>query len=93
MELLELLGPTIVALLTVPVMSGLKFSVNVLDNLPAAAQQIVAVLIAYGLAKLGALTSLVLPDTLHLFTGETVDALLSAAMAFGIHAGKKASSK
>ena len=89
MELLELLGPTLVGLATVPAMSVVKYIVHAIDRLPAAAQQILAVLIAYGLAQLGTLTNLVLPETLHLFSGETVDALLSAAMAFGIHAGKK----
>ena len=87
---LELLGPTLVALLTVPALAGLKYVVTFIDGWPAWAQQISAVLIAAGLAKLGALTNLVLPESLHLFTGETVEGLLAAAMAFGVHAGKKA---
>lgn len=88
--LLELVGPTLVALLTVPVLAGVKYVVTAIDGWPAPIQQMLAVLVAAGLAQLGALTNLVLPETLQLFTGETVEALLAAAMAFGVHAGKKA---
>ncbi len=86
---LELLGPTVVALLTVPALGGIKRIVTFIDGWPAWAQQISAVLIAAGLAQLGALTNLVIPESFQLFTGETVEALLAAAMAFGVHAGKK----
>lgn len=88
--LLELLGPTIVGILTVPVMNGIKRLVSFVDGWPAALQQITAVLIAVGLTELGQLLSVALPGDLALFTGADVEALLSAAMAFGIHAGKKA---
>ena len=89
---LELLGPTIVALLTVPALGGIKKIATFVDGWPSWAQQLSAVLIAAGLTQLGGLTNTVLPESLQLFTGENVEALLSAAMAFGIHAGKKAKS-
>lgn len=89
---LELLGPTLVALLTVPALGAIKRAVAFVDGWPAWAQQLSAVLIAAGLTQLGGLTSTVLPESLQLFTGENIEALLSAAMAFGIHAGKKAKS-
>ena len=88
-QLLEMLGPTVVAILTVPIMSGLKYLVTFVDNLPAWAQQISTVFIAFGLSKVGALTSLVLPETLHVFGDSDVAALISAGMAFAIHAGQK----
>lgn len=88
-ELLSLLGPTLVALLTVPIMQGLKSAVTFLDNSPAAVKQIIVVLIAFGLTKLGEFLNLTLPGELTLFTGEDIGALLSAGLSMAIHAGKK----
>jgi len=88
-KLAELLGPTIVALLTVPLMGVIKrLSVKV-DGSPAALKQIMVVLIAAGLTLGGGYLNLALPETLSLFGEADVSALLSAAMAMGIHAGKK----
>jgi hypothetical protein len=48
------------------------------------------VLTAYGLAELGQFLELVIPGDLSLFTGADLEALVTAGLAFGIHAGKKA---
>jgi len=89
-SLLELLGPLLVGLLTVPIMGLVKQAVGFLDSMPAAVQQIVAVLIAFGLTQLGGLANTILPEGLALFTGADIEALLSAGIAFAVHAGKKA---
>lgn len=89
-QLLTLLGPTLVAIFTVPLMSGIKWVVTFVDKWPPWAQQITTVLIAFGLSQLGALTNLALPTDLHLFADANVSALISSGMAFAIHAGKKA---
>ncbi len=93
LELLTMLGPTIVAILTVPLMRGIKFTVTVVDGWPPAVQQIMTVVLAFGLSKLGALTNLVFPEAFHLFGEGDAAALISAGMAFAIHAGEKARSK
>jgi len=89
-ELLAYIGPTVVAILTVPLMRGIKYVVTVVDKLPAWVQQLVTVVLAFGLTQLGALTNMVLPESLHLFTDADVAGLISAGMAFAIHAGQKA---
>lgn len=86
----NLLGPIIVAMLTVPLMGWLKRVAGWIDGLAAGFQQILVVLIAAGLTWLGATLNVVIPVDLALFAEADVSALLSAAMAYGIHAGKKA---
>ena len=86
---LTIVGPTLVGILTVPAFDLIKAITNLRGKLPAWAQQLLVPLLAYGLTWLGSLTSMVLPETLQLFTGENVSALLSAAMAFGIKAAQK----
>lgn len=90
-EIVTLLAPVVVGILTVPILQGIKRVVTVVDNLPAWGKQIAAVLIAYGLAQLAAVAQTPLPETLHAFSGEQVEALVSAGIALAIHAGKKAS--
>lgn len=88
-QLLELLGPLIVALLTVPIMNGLKRVVTFIDGTNATVKQILVVIISFGLTQLGELANVALPGELSLFTGDDVGALLSAGIAMAIHAGKK----
>lgn len=90
LQLLEMLGPTLVAILTVPLMGVFKRLVTFLDTLPAWAQQMITVVIAFGLTQLGAMTNMVLPEAFHLFGDADVAGLISAGMAFAIHAGQKA---
>lgn len=85
-----LLGPMIAGLLTVPVLQLLKRVSGLVDRSPAWLKQLLGVVIAYGITQLGAMLELVLPLDLNMFTGETVEALLAAAIAFGVHAGKRA---
>ena len=89
-QLVQLIGPAVVAWLTVPLLGQLKKAVVAIDKLPSVAQQLIAILMAYGLTLLGGFLSVALPTELALFGEADVSALLSAAMAFAIHAGKKA---
>ena len=86
---LDVLGPILIAALTVPIMNGLKRGVTLLDKSPALVKQIVVVLLAVGLSWLGATLNLALPAELSLFSGENVEAILAAAFAMAAHAGKK----
>ncbi len=88
-QALELLGPTLVGIITVPLMSGVKYVAHFIDRWPAWGQQLGTVGIAFGLSQLGVLTNTILPDAFHLFTDADMSALISSGMAFAIHAGKK----
>jgi hypothetical protein len=90
-ELLSLLGPTLVALLTVPIMNGLKRFVSFIDNSHPVLKQVFVVVIAFGLTKLGEVANVALPGELSLFTGDDIGALLSAGLSMAIHAGQKKS--
>lgn len=87
---LEMLGPVLVALATVPLLGGIKRFFSFVDDWSPYAQRAVAVIIATLLTMLGSWLSVDLPESLQLFTGETVEALVAAAMAMAIHAGNKA---
>ena len=89
-RLTELLGPTLVAILTVPVMSGLKRLWGWIGSLPPWVQQLLVVLLAAVFTEIGTLLNVALPADVSLFTEADWSALLSAAMAYGIHAGKRA---
>ena len=91
--ILTILGPTLVGILSVPLWDVIKLATNLKGKLPAWAQQLTVPLLAYGLTWVGALTNVILPESLELFTAEHTSALLSAAMAFGIKAGKQAKDK
>ena len=65
--LAQLIGPVVVGLLTVPVLGGIKKLASLIDRLPAAVQQILAVLIASGLTWVGTTMSMVLPEGCALF--------------------------
>lgn len=92
-QALELLGPTLVGILTVPVFGAIKKGAAFVDNLPAWVQQIAVVVVAGALSAVGTQLDVLLPGSLSLFAESDVSALLSAAMAYGIHAGKKASAR
>lgn len=91
-EFLTYVGPTVAAILTVPILDGIKRLVGLVDQAPAMLKQLLAVAIAFGLTKLGSFLEVAIPTHLELFTGSDVEALVSAAIAMAIHAGKKASS-
>lgn len=89
-QAVEALSLLIAGLLTVPVLDVLKRASSLVDRAPDVVKQGLAVTIAGALTKLGALLSVTLPTDLTLFTGSTVEALVAAAIAFGVHAGRKA---
>ena len=87
---LIIVGPTIVAIISVPAFDLFKLVTSLKGKLPAWVQQLMVPMLAFGLTWLGALTNTILPESLELFTAGHTTALLSAAMAFGIKAGKQA---
>ncbi len=89
-DLVQYLGPLLAAWLTVPVLGWIKGWLSLLDRAPAPVQQVAALLTAYGLATLGARLDVFLPGGLELFTGESLEGLVTAGLAFAFHAGKKA---
>lgn len=90
---LEYVGPTLVAILTVLLFGGLKAYLRWVDTLPPWVQQLLVVATAGILTHIGAALALVLPTDLALFGEPELSTLLSAAMAYGIHAGKRAREK
>jgi len=89
-SLAEIIAHPLVAILTVVVMSGIKRIIQWVDALAPSLQQIIVVLLAYVFTQAGAWLTLPLPADLALFTEADVSSLLNAAMAYGIHAGKRA---
>jgi len=89
-SLAEIIAHPLVAILTVVVMSGIKNLAEWVGNLTPSLQQIIVVLLAYAFTQLGAWLTLPLPTELALFSEADVSGLLNAAMAYGIHAGKRA---
>lgn len=86
----EFVGPAVVGIITVPLFSLVKRYLSWVDKAPAWTKQILVVVTAGVLTYLGSLLNVVLPTDVALFGEPEVSALLSAAMAYGIHAGKKA---
>jgi hypothetical protein len=89
-SILEMLGPTLVGIITVPVMKLIKRFLGFMDGWPAWAQQISVVLIAGALTWIGTVLNAAIPTDLTLFTEQTIGVIGSASMALAIHAGKKA---
>jgi hypothetical protein len=87
--LLETLGPVIIGLITVPIFGYVKKAVGFLDNLAPWIQRIAVVLVATGITYVSGLVNVVLPDSLALWTPETIDALFSGLLAIAAHAGNK----
>lgn len=89
-ELTAYLGPTLAAILTVPAYEWLQHLIGLLDRAPAPVKQIGAVVVAFGITKMGEAINTSLPTDILLFTGEDLEALLSGGIAMAIHAGRKA---
>ena len=90
LEFAGVAGPAIAGLLTVPLLQGIKLIAKPVKKLPAAAKQLAAVGIAFGLTKAGAALNVALPTSLELFTASDAEALAAAGIAMAVHAGKKA---
>lgn len=88
--ILGLMATALVGVLTVPAYDGLKKLLQLKGKLPAWVQQLTVPLLAYGLNWLGTVTNFVLPETLELFTADTVSGLLAAGIAMAVKAGKQA---
>lgn len=86
-NLLEFVGPTLVAITTVWLMDWMKRFVSLIDRLNPTLKRVVVILIAYGLTRLAQLVGTAVPTDLAAFTESDISALLSAAMAYAIHAG------
>ena len=88
--LLALLAPALVGILTVPIFDGLKTLLGLRSKLPAWSQQLMVPLAAYGLTWLSGLLDVILPATLDLITVDHTSALIAAAIALAVKAGKQA---
>ena len=86
---LEFVGPTLVAILTVPLFALVKRYQAWVGNLPSWVQQMIVVAVAGTLTWIGTLLNVVLPTDLSVFGEPEISTLLSAAMAYGIHAGRR----
>ena len=84
---LELVGPLLVAVVTVPLMGWLKRFVAKLDGAGALAKQVVVIVIAGLLTFVGQWLNVALPVDLLVFASDSahLSAALSALLAFGIH--------
>lgn len=87
---LEYIGPVIIGIIVVPLFDIIKKTTKIVGNWPAFVQQIMVAAVSGLLTWLGTLLNVVLPADLSLFGQPELSALLSAALALGIHAGKKA---
>lgn len=87
---LTYIGPVVVGIVVVPLYSYFKKFLKVLDSWPAFVQQIIVAVFAALMTWLGTLLNVVLPTDMALFGQPELSALLSSAIAYGIHAGKKA---
>jgi DMSO reductase anchor subunit len=85
----ELLVPLVIALVTVPVVNVLKRLHTRIEESHAAVKQVAAVLVAAGLTWVAGVLQTPLPEALHLIEAGHVEAVLSAALAMAIHAGRK----
>src|SRR5690606_9287715 len=90
-EFLQVMGPAIAGLLTVPILQGIKSVSGWVDSRAPFVKQALGIIIAFGLTKLGALIDVALPAGLSLFDGTHVEAVIAAGIAFAVHAGRKAS--
>lgn len=88
-EYAQVIAPAIAGALTVPILQGIKRVVVPIDNAPAWAKRIIAVTIAFALAKLGAAVNVILPGELQLIDGSHLEALAAGGVALAIHAGDK----
>jgi hypothetical protein len=87
LEFAQVIAPVAIGALTVPIMNGLKSLVTLIDRAPAWAKRLIAVTIAFGLTKLGALLNVAIPTDITLIDGSTIEAIAAAALAFAFHAG------
>ena len=87
---LELLAVPAVGVLTVYLMAGVKRLVGWVDRLPVLVQQLVVLVIAAAVTWLGVFFGVEgLPTDLTLWTDPNASALLSALVAFALHAAQK----
>lgn len=92
-QFLEQSLPVLAGILTVPILQALKKASSFVDGTAPIVKQILGVVIAFILVKVGAFLNVVIPGELELFTASDVEAAVAAGIAFAIHAGKKASQK
>lgn len=85
LNLVDLLIPVVIGLVSKPIFGWIKQAIAVLDRLPDWAQQILVVVQAWGLALIGGWLALQLPENLQLIEIGNVEALLGALFAMLRH--------
>lgn len=87
---LSLLGPMLIGQATVPLYGGIKKLSAKVKALPGPFHQFGALATASALTWVSGTLNVALPTDLALFDLNSTSALLAGAMAYGMHAGKKA---
>lgn len=90
LEALQLVGPLLAGILTEPLLALIFRLAGVLKRLPNWGKQLAGLAVAYGLTVAGQWLNVALPTELALFTGNDVEALISAVIAYGIADRKRA---
>lgn len=88
-EVINVIQEPLVGILTMYVMMLLKSVQKWVANLRAVWQQIIVALFAYGITQLGFFLNLILPENISAWDTSAVSASISAAIAYGVHAGKR----
>lgn len=88
-ELVAYIGPTLAAIVTVPLFDWFQDLIGLLDRLPAWAKQLAAVTIAFFLTKAGELANVAVPTDIQVFSGDDLEGLIAGGIAMAIHAGKR----
>lgn len=90
-QFLTLLVPVVVAILTVPLLTYIKKAITAIGNLPAPVQQLIALIIAWGLNELATVLGVTLPTSLGGFDSASVGTLFSAMLAYILHIAQQTS--
>jgi len=93
-QLLEMLVPIIVGIVSVPIFSGIKSAVTFIDGLNPNIQRVLVAVQAWGLAQLAALLNILpLLESLAVFDLTTVETIAAAALAYALHFVKSQTGK
>ena len=86
----QVLGPAVIALVTVPAFERIK-KWSWISRLPTTGKQLSVLVLALLMTRIAAPVDAYLPEAAAMFGDPDTAALLAAAMAYAIHAGKRAS--
>lgn len=88
-QLVDMLVPVAVGMISVPLFTGIKKLVAAIDALHPNIQRLLVVAQVWLLSLAGGALNIVLPENLALFDMSTAEALVASVLAFVIHAARK----